>query len=458
MAIVNCIGLVTLLWTYCPLQAQPSRIPVHTTILDNGLRVVFRECPASATAACSVFVRVSAVDESSLTAGIRELIQLMIAAPAGIGSDEIESQEPVSIQTEGSTTRDYVALTMHCLPTDLPAALPSLRRRLFDSEFTASQFQIARRRLLRSLAAGDEMPIPLSLNTLVRRLYPAQRGSWPLHGTFAAVGALKLDDVRSFYQSRFLPNATTIAVAGPLSWETVRAMLKETFETLLPGSVNSQPPPFSPPTNLPGCWRGAIPGGNTSVVVLGGEAPTLTSPDYPAAAVLTTLLGSGMGSRLYQTLRNEQALVYTLAAELTPSQVCSYAYILATCSPADVDTVQQLISEQLQDIAERGPSPEEMQRAKRYLRGSFALNQQSTRDLTHYLGMFTVCGESKGLTIYQQFPNLISTVSRADVQQVCQKIFGSPAIVILQASGSTQIPPSGQTECVSNSLINTEVV
>lgn len=420
------------------LGADEPSPPVHTAVLDNGLRVIFGECPVSATVACNAFIQISAIQESSLTAGIRQLIQLMMTGPTVTGPEPPEAQPPVGINPEGTTTRDYVEVIVQCLPEDFSAALVKLRRRVFEGQFTIQQFQIARQRLRYRLAASQEIPVSLALDTLVRRLYSGQPGSWPPGGSFAAAGAVRLEQAQRFYEQHFLPNATTIIIAGPLAWEQVLSLVKETFESLLPGHVNRQPRRFSPRTNLPRHWRAAISGSNSSIVVMGGQAPVLSSPDYPVAAVLTTLLGSGMGSRLYQSLRHERALAYSTEAGLTPSRVCSYAYVLATCSASDIDTIQQLIDEQLRDISQQGPSAKELRRAQRYLRGSFALNQQSSRDLAHYLGMFAVSGGSEGLLIHRQFPRLVAAVSSQDVQEACHQIFNTPTVVILEATGLSQ--------------------
>jgi len=421
-------------WTCWPVSAAIPSLPIHTAVLDNGLRVIFRQCPAAATTTCAAFVQVNGAQERNLTAGIRQLIQFMIEAPAGLTSEPTSSHGP-TIRLEGFTTRDYVELVMQCVPGDLAVGLKELRQRLFEAEFTAAQLEVGIRRLRRSLACGDQTPVSFVIDTLVSRLYYGQPGWWPTSGTFAATGAIGLNEARKFYQSHFFPNATTIAVAGPLDWQMVHSTVTDVFETVLPGPVDSQSLRFVPQADWDEPWHGLMTGIDTSVVAVGGRAPSIDSEDYPAAAVLTTLLGSGMGSRLYQVLREKRALAYTTEAGLTPANVCGYVYLLATCSASDIDTVQQLIGAQLSDIAQQGPQPDELQRAKRYVQGSFALNQQSSYDIAHYLGMFVVCGGGEGVPTYQRFAQLIDAVSSEDIQRVCQQVFQSPAVVILQATG-----------------------
>ena len=442
-------------WTCWPVSAATSSLPTQTAVLDNGLRVIFRQCPASTTT-CAAFVQVSAAQESTLTAGIRQLIQLMMDAPGGL---TWQSTAPRGLATriEGSTTRDYVELIMQGMPGDLAADLTQLRHRLFAAKFAAAEFEIGLRRLRRTLVYGNQTPVGLALDTLVARLHYGHPGWWSTSGTFAATGAIGLQEVREFYQSHFFPNATTIAVAGPLDWEAVRSTVADVFQTVLPGPVDSQSLRFVPQGDLSETWRGLMVGSDTSVVVFGARAPSVSDGRYPAAAVLTALLGSGMGSRLYQVLRDKRALAYTTEAGLTPSNVCGYAYLLATCSASDIDTVQRLIAAQLSDIAQQGPRTAELQRAKRYLQGSFALDQQSSRDVAHYLGMFAVCGGAEGVSRYQQFTQLTDAVSSEDVQRVCQQMFDPPAIVILQATGQADTTDQAGRHLTGRLLSSSEV-
>ncbi len=380
----------------------------------------------------------------------------MIEAPAGLTSEATLSHWP-AMRLEGFTTRDYVELVVQCVPGDLAVGLRELRQRLFEAEFTAAQLEVGIRRMRRSLACGDQTPVGFVIDTLVSRLYYGQPGWWPTSGTFAATGAIGLNEARQFYQSHFFPNATTIAVAGPLDWQMVQSTVTDVFETVLPGPVDSQSLRFVPQADWDEPWRGLMAGIDTSVVAVGGRAPSINSEDYPAAAVLTTLLGSGMGSRLYQVLREKRALAYTTEAGLTPSNVCGYVYLLATCSPSDTDSVQQLIGAQLSDIAQQGPQPAELQRAKRYVQGSFALNQQSSHDVAHYLGMFVVCGGGEGVPTYQRFTQLIDAVSSEDIQRVCQQIFQSPAVVVLQATGPVDTPGQAGRNLTGRLLLSSRV-
>jgi len=175
-----------------------------------------------------------------------------------------------------------------------------------------------------------------------------------------------------------------------------------------------------------------------SAIVTAGRAPVIGDPEYPAAVVLSALLGSGMGSRLFQALRAEQSLAYTVQAALTPSTVCSYSHVLATCQRSNIEAVRAGIMHQLADIANNSPTQPEMERAKRFAINSFLLSQQRNRDVAYYLGIFSSGDPAKGLHTYRDFPRLIAEVTGDQVRNCCAQIFREPATVIIEAVSEPQ--------------------
>jgi len=411
-------------------------------VLDNGCRVLFQSTSHSSTVAISALVRIPASEESRLHAGTRSLLALIAGSPES-WPEEIELCQ-TSLRLDSTVTRDYLALLVQCLPQDLSAALALLRQRLFGAEISRSSFEAARRQLRSMVRTNQGLPVPLALSTVVEELYPRQAGSWPVTGSIASMSAVTLSSVREFYHNDLWPNATLISISGNVRLAEIKAKAQEYFGDLLPGPEYG-PAAFSALPKVDKPRRLIMSGLDKSVVVVAGRAPTIGDPGYPAAVVLSTLLGSGMGSRLFQALRGEQSLAYTVQAALTPSRVCSHSYVLASCSLSKVDTVCAEIKRQLNDIAQYKPSDAELERAKGFVINSFLLNQQRNRDLSYYLGVFTSCGGTDGLHLYQQFPQLIAEVTGEQVSEACGEIFHGSATVIIEAGQqSTGLSQRGQ--------------
>jgi len=449
VAVTLVVGMMLLLAGDC-LAQQLSRYPaIEEVVLDNGCRVLFQPNNSAPTVAISALVGVQASQETRLTAGIRQLLALIMAAP-----DPWPKQIgpcPPSLRLEASANRDGVSLRVECLPQDLAYALSLIRHQLFEAQISQESFERARRQLERTIQSNRHLPLPIAFDTVVKELYPRQAGSWPVTGSLASMSVIDVEQARQFYRDHFQPNVTVISISGDAKLAALKAETEKLFEEILPGP-RYQGERFTPPPKLSGLRRLMMRGLDKSVVVTAGRAPAIGDPQYPAAVVLSALIGSGMGSRLYQTLRAEQSLAYTVEAALTPSVVCGYSYIIATCSRSNIDPVRTEIARQLVDIASNSPTQPELERAKRFVINSFLLSQQRNRDVAHYLGVFSSGSPAKDLRTYRDFSQLIAEVSGAQVKNCCAQIFSEPATVIIEAISESQPTVSGEA-CVGPSIL-----
>ena len=430
LVLVNLVvGVLLLAPGDCRAQ-QLSRSPaIEEVVLDNGCRVLIQPNNSTSTVAISALVKVRASQETLLTAGIRQLLALIAAAPDPW--PEQIGPSPPSLRLAASANRDGVALRVECLPQDLTCALALIRHQLFEAQISRESFERARHQLSRTIQANRNLPLPLAFDTVVKELYPQQAGSWPVTGSLASMSVISVERARQFYRDHFRPNVTVISISGNVTVAALKAKTEKLFGELLPGPERhgerfTPHPEIGEPSWL--MMRGL----DKSAIVVAGRGPAIGDPEYPAAVVLSALLGSGMGSRLFQALRAEQSLAYTVQAALTPSTVCSYSHVLATCSRSNIEVVHTEITRQLADIANNSPTQPELERAKRFAINSFLLSQQRNRDVAHYLGVFS-SSPGKGIHTYRDFSQLITEVTGDQVRNCCAQIFRKPATVIIEA-------------------------
>ncbi len=401
--------------------------------LANGMRVVFQSNPASPVAALCAFVHTSAPQETWNSAGVRELLQLMGERTLVRPDQPAEARPPV-MDLRTALSRDYTEIVALCLPEEVGAVLRRLRAVLFEPYFSAESFQFAQERLWQEVAARQSVAPALALDALVARLYPDWPGSWPLVGTGAATW-VDLDFVKRYHAKHYLPNRTLLAVSGPLEAETLRQQVEAAFGNLLPGVAERLLPPPVGAEPRGGLVELRMPGSEVSAVVLGGRGPSLVETEYPAASVLMALLGQGRGSRLYRRLREEENLSYTVEAGVTPSQVCPYVYLLATCAADQVGAVREAMSEEVRRLGQEAPSEQELSRARRLVWGQYQLRQQNNEELAHYLGLFALLDETQGLSRWGSLALRLAAVRAEQVQEQARKAFADPVVVIVRGGG-----------------------
>ncbi len=412
-----------------PARAQQAGQPIQRH-LANGLRVVVQGNDHTATVVVAAMVNVTALHEPRDATGIRQLTQSMLASGQGCR----QTLREAAIRAEGSVAPDYAELSLAAPADSLEECITLLRRMLFRPTLTGETLEPLRDRLVRTLAAREEVPAPLAVNRLYQAIYPGIRSGDTAAGDPVEVASISVDDVRRFHAKHYLPNATIVGISGGIDATEALGLVEETMSVVLPGALPSAAP--EPQASRPSGTDEIEVGGGTSVFAIGGRAVALDSPQYPAMATGMALLGSGMDSRLYRALRVDRALAYTIAAELTPSATAPSGIVLVTCDPNRLDEVQQAVERQISRVLQSPAGSEELRRAKRYLIGKQALRRQRNREVAHYLAMFELLGGPLGYRLDGQLAGEIASVDGDEVARAMRTLFRPAWSVRLRASGN----------------------
>ena len=429
-------GVVLLLLALGGAGGQAAEAPPVAAVgpvearLGNGLRLVFQNNPASPVVAICAFVHTSAAQETFNSAGVRELLQLM-GERTLVRPDQSDQGQPPALDLDTSLSRDYVEMVARCLPDDVPKVLQRVRAALFDPYFGEDSFQYAQTRLRQEVMGRQSLAPSVGLDVLVASLYPQWPGSWPLVGTGGAT-LVDLDYTQGYHSKHYLANNTLLSVAGPLEARALQGQVEQVFGNLLPGKGEQLLPPPVGAESKSGPVTVPMRGSEISAVVMGGRGPSLVEAEYPAASVLASILGTGHGARLYRRLREQESLSYSIEAGVTPSQVCPYVFVAATCEPEQADAVQKAMAEELGKLVAQAPSEEEVVRARRSLWGQYQLQQQDNEQLAHYLGLFSLLDEEQGPARWSSLPLRLAAVRPEQVQAQARKVFGSPVVVVVR--------------------------
>ncbi len=417
------VALVVALTSALPVWAgvQPSR----KWELPNGMRVVFQENERTETVVMCGFVRVTALHEVRPGSGIRSLANACVGRAEGC--EEIIRRAALRVDT--TIAPDYVEIIVAAPAESVNECAEVLRRLLFSPDITEAGLEAERALLLRHFAARGEIPTRTAKDLALTRTYPGSRDVVRASGDPLVVSKLTLDEVRRFHAAHYLPNVTVVSISGGVGVEATRSLIAGEMAGLLPGGVPVQAP-MSPRPVQEG--RASVSwSGQTGVVCVGARAVSLDSPDYPAAAVAMVLLSSGGGSRLFQALRVDRALAYTIVGDITPSSVAPVVTVLAAADRAQTDEVERVIAAEIDRLVTQLPDLDELRRAKRYLIGQHALRHQRNEEIAHFLGLFEMLGGTPGYRLDTLLAGMFAAVSAAEVQQVASDIFERRTVVVL---------------------------
>ena len=399
-------------------------------LLGNGLTVLVQANAASDVVTARLITRVSVLDEPDEGAGVRYLTQqLLLRGSAGLDGtqvaglvDNLGATLEVGVETE-------LVYTEINAPSDCAAQALALLAQVVERPALApEELELARQQALLQLqlAAGD--PGQRAQQLFLAGLYGGHPYGRSLVGTAEGLAACSRERVAQFHRAHYLPNRSILVICGRVAAERAYELAAWCFGAWAPGM-----PPSAPARPVP-----ALAGSRMKVeerpvlgcyLMLGFRAPGVTSPDYPALLVLDSLLGKGMGSRLYLSVRDRAAIAYRAQSVCGELARQNYYALLVVTGPGSLQAAKDMIVREVGLLQEQPIAEVQMQRARRFAIGTYLLEHQRNRDLARYLGWYEALGLGSGFD--QQVPALVERVTAEDVARVARTHFGHYFVSVL---------------------------
>jgi predicted Zn-dependent peptidase len=288
---------------------------VVRTVAPNGLVVVTEELPGLRSAALGIWVRSASAHEPPAQMGAAHLLEHLVfkgteRRSAAALARELEERGG---SLDAFTSRDHTSFQAHVLDQDLPLAVDVLtdlvRRPLLRQE----DLDLERNVVLEEIRGVEDTPDDLVFELHAAELWPQHPYGYSILGTEATVTGLAAADLRRMHGEGYYPANCVVAAAGSLSHDAVlEALAREGWFDAI-GHAAARPPVPAVPARRGVDHR--VPRDTAQThIVLGTDVFGATDPRRYALAILTNVLGGGMSSRLFQTVREELGLAYAIFA------------------------------------------------------------------------------------------------------------------------------------------------
>jgi predicted Zn-dependent peptidase len=349
---------------------------VSLTTLPNGARVVSEHMPEARSLALGCWVAVGNRDEPEEIAGASHFCEhLLFKGTASRSSRDIaEAIDATGGDMNAYTTKEYTAFYVRvpavdrALATDVLCdviASPALRPLDVDSE---------RDVILEELHLQLDEPDDLVHTELAAALFPGHPLGWEILGTQASITAMTPEAVRSFHDEWYRPANLVFAAAGPFDHEEVVASISAWF-----GGASAGPSPRRVAPGVPPERRRVVSRKVESVhVAAGWRAFGHHDPDRYALALCNQILGAGMSSRLFQEVREERGLAYSVFSSTATYEDAGVLSVYAGTSKARVREVLDVVRRQVESMATDGVTDTELRVAKGAFAGSTVINLEDT--------------------------------------------------------------------------------
>lgn len=343
--------------------------------LPNGLRVVTHRMPALETVSLGLWIAAGARHERSDQHGLAHFLEHMAFKGTGRRSarqiaDEIES---VGGDLNASTGLDTTAYFARVLKGDEVVALELIADILLNSKFAAEDIDRERVVIQQEIAASDDNPDEMVFDLMQGVAFPEQSLGRPILGTKTSVGSFQAVDFKSYLDEHYAPGAIVISAAGAVHHKAIVRHVEALF-----GGLTSRQRGSESPARYTGGFTGSNRPFEQSHVLIGMPSPSYLEPGFYTAQVFSGLFGGGMSSRLFQEIREDRGLCYSIDSSVWGLRDTGMLSVHAATSPEMVNELAEVVAAQLAEVAEGGPTEAELQRSKAQLKAGLLMALESS--------------------------------------------------------------------------------
>ena len=297
--------------------ATPPETGVSRTELPNGLTVLSEFVPGVRSVAIGAWVRSGSMHEQGEQMGIAHLLEHMVfKGTAKYSARALAlSLEVLGGSLDAYTTREHTSFQARVLDEHLPQAADVLHELCFHPLLRDDDLRLERKVILEEIAMVDDTPDDVIFELHADRMYPGHVYGHAILGTPATVRRLQVADLRAWHERAYHPPQIVVAAAGNVTHEHLLDVLEATGWAARDRGVSALlPAPAAPASVARGYGHVKRKDIAQTHIVLACEAPKHASAERHAVAVASALLGGGMSSRLFQTVREELGLAYSVYA------------------------------------------------------------------------------------------------------------------------------------------------
>lgn len=357
------------------------------TTLPNGLRLLTASMPGMRSASIAFFFKSGSRYEQDRIAGVSHFIEHMLFKgtrnypTARLISEAIEG---VGGTFNGSTGKEITSYTARVPGEELEAVMTVLADMIRYSLFDPAEIEKERSVIIEELSATRDDPQEW-VNLLVdEAMWPKLPLGRDDAGTIESVTGLQRQDMLTYLETHYCPNSLVISVAGNVDHQQTVELIQRLFgdwqQHDVPSYAESLPPLGVTPLRM---IQKDTEQTNVCLATIG---TAYASHDYYPLLLINALLGDGMSSRLFQSIREEQGLAYDIGSYLNSYAETGSLVVSAGVDPSQTEGVIRAILIELQRLCDVPVPADELRRIKAYVRGGILLGLEGTQQVASWLG------------------------------------------------------------------------
>ncbi len=351
---------------------------IKKTVLDCGLVVISEYIPAFPSFSLSYTLRGGSRVETTENNGIHHLIEHMLFK--GSESYNLKQIADISDRLGGNlnafTGKETTMFYLKAIDEKLEQSFHLLSDIVMKSLFPEDEFYKERMVVLQELKESDDNPESYTYDVFCEEIYPGDPMGYPIAGKMDRVSTFKRDSVYDYYKKLYSPENFILTAVGKVEHQRLVQLAEKQFK----GFPSRSPREFrfTAPVYKPGVIQRTNDSLNQVYATIGFESPPATSLQRHRFAVLNDILGGGLSSRLFQVIREEKGLSYTVHSFSETYLDCGLHQVYAVLDKDKIDEYLEAVRGEILHLKKDGICLDDLERSRDHMKASVIMGMEGS--------------------------------------------------------------------------------
>lgn len=345
--------------------------------MKNGIRIVTEEIPYVNSVSVGIWVRVGSRNEEININGVSHFIEHMLfkGTEKRNAKEIANSIDKIGGQLNAFTAKESTCYYAKVLDSHFDIALDVLADMFLNSTFVKEEIEKEKGVIMEEINMYEDSPEDLVHDLFSQGVWSGNPLGMSILGTEETLNGLNRDSILDYYKSNYIPDNIVISVVGNIKHEVVVEKVEKQFRDLAssPNKLKVIQKPSFDPIKITRSKK-------TEQVHLciGFEGVETNNESFYPLLTMNNIFGGAMSSRLFQNIREDKGLAYSVFSYPSAYQDCGLYSIYAGMKTTQLKNVTQLIMDEIHEIMAKGLTEEELYDSKEQMKGSYTLGLEST--------------------------------------------------------------------------------
>ena len=389
-------------------------------VLENGLTIIGEEIPYVKSISLGVWINAGSRIEDEEISGVSHFIEHMLfKGTRNRTSKQIASEiDNLGGQINAFTSKECTCYYVKLLDSHIDIGIDVLSDMILNSKFNEDDLDKERSVIIEELKMYEDSPEDLAYDLLTENIYKNDPLGMNIIGTEESLNRLNREKLLDYFNKYYVPNNSVIAISGNFNFDEIINKIEEKFKVWKKRDVNVD----IKKAEFKSCFLTKNKDIEQVNLAMSLEAvPIESDKEVYALAVINTVFGGSISSRLFQKIREEKGLVYSIYSSQSLYRKCGELGIFASMSNEHLKEVYESTIEEIKIMKKYYLTDQEIKESKEQLKGSYILGLESTSSRMMSIGRALLLNNKVEST--DDILKSIDNVDRETVKIVIDKIF-----------------------------------